>query len=158
MNFQATPKEKGSMEGFGSSECTLIWQRPRALHSWNEVPMLKLMISVKLIAAETGNVVGEADTKFKAIVDPDAICTAEEPPHFRVIFNSEKALLDRKHKNRSNLQTAKSKTESKRFTAAPSAPPQAAHSRAVENTSKFLLFGFLCCLLAVVISRLLAGE
>ncbi|VDK55696.1 unnamed protein product [Gongylonema pulchrum] len=62
--IQALPKANGMIKAFDINECTLVWQRPKNNKSWRELPVLKMMLSIKLLSADTGKVVGEADKKF----------------------------------------------------------------------------------------------
>ncbi|KAL3993984.1 hypothetical protein ACH3XW_19875 [Acanthocheilonema viteae] len=92
-NIQAVSKASGLIKAFDTEECILIWQRPKDYNSWRELPPLKIMLEFKLIASESGKVIGKANSKFRAGVDPDAVCTADEPPIHKVVLNSEPATM-----------------------------------------------------------------
>ncbi|VDM91686.1 unnamed protein product, partial [Onchocerca ochengi] len=99
-NIQAYPKASGLIKAFDTNECTLIWQLPKPYNSWRELSALKMMLQIKLLVSETGKIVGEASSKFRAAVDPNAVCTAEEPPIHKVILNSERPdMILRKEKS-----------------------------------------------------------
>ncbi|VBB32864.1 unnamed protein product [Acanthocheilonema viteae] len=92
-HHQAVSKASGLIKAFDTEECILIWQRPKDYNSWRELPPLKIMLEFKLIASESGKVIGKANSKFRAGVDPDAVCTADEPPIHKVVLNSEPATM-----------------------------------------------------------------
>ncbi|VDO29337.1 unnamed protein product [Brugia timori] len=92
-NIQAIPKASGLVKAFDTGECILIWRRPKDYNSWRELSPLKMILQIKLMVSETGKVVGEANSKFRASVDPHAVCTAEEPPIHNIILNSEPSTM-----------------------------------------------------------------
>uniref|UniRef100_A0A915Q825 Uncharacterized protein n=1 Tax=Setaria digitata TaxID=48799 RepID=A0A915Q825_9BILA len=99
-DIQALPKSSGLIKAFDTNECHLIWRRPSDYNSWHELPSLKMMLQVKLIATETGKVVGEANSKFRAVVDPDIICTADEAPVHKMVLHSEAPSVASKKKKK----------------------------------------------------------
>ncbi|CAG9536512.1 unnamed protein product [Cercopithifilaria johnstoni] len=92
-NIKAISKASGLIKPFDTNECILIWKRPEDYNSWRELLPLKMMLQIKLMVSETGKVVAKANSKFRAVVDPDAICTADEPPIHKFVLNSEPATM-----------------------------------------------------------------
>uniref|UniRef100_A0A1I8ER97 Uncharacterized protein n=2 Tax=Wuchereria bancrofti TaxID=6293 RepID=A0A1I8ER97_WUCBA len=112
-NIQAIPKASGLVKAFDTGECILIWRRPKDNNSWRELSSLKMMLQIKLMVSETGKVVGEANSKFRASVDPHAACRADEPPIHNIILNSEPSTMVLRKEKPKEKTDANSETETK---------------------------------------------
>ncbi|VDK83822.1 unnamed protein product [Litomosoides sigmodontis] len=105
-NIQAIPKASGLIKAFDTGECTLIWRRPNDYNSWREQPPLKMLLQIKSMVSERGKVMGKAYDKFRVVVDPNLMCTVDEPPIHKIVLNSKPATMILLKKN------SKAKTDS----------------------------------------------
>uniref|UniRef100_A0A0R3RXZ7 Major sperm protein n=1 Tax=Elaeophora elaphi TaxID=1147741 RepID=A0A0R3RXZ7_9BILA len=98
-NIQALSKASGLIKPFDTAECILLWRRSTDYNSWREIPSLKMMLQIKLISSGTGKAIGKASSKFRAVVDPDAVCKVDKPPVHNIVLNCEPApMIIRKEK------------------------------------------------------------
>ncbi|EJD75677.1 hypothetical protein LOAG_17235 [Loa loa] len=133
----AEPMTSGRIEKLGRNEVNLIWRRPKAIEQWANAPQPKLLLFMKLIAAESGKEVADAFTKFKAMIEPEAGCTTSDLPIHEVVIKSVKT----------SEQLATDGNDSKIGTEGAIRP----ESFLEDPDTLFWLIVFLCCFLGAVI-------
>ncbi|VDO83856.1 unnamed protein product, partial [Onchocerca flexuosa] len=65
--IKAEPMMSGQIGMLGTDQVNLMWQRPKNINIWTDLPSPKLQLFIKLIAVTTGAEITDASAKFKGI-------------------------------------------------------------------------------------------
>ncbi|VDM91687.1 unnamed protein product [Onchocerca ochengi] len=143
--IKAEPTMSGHIGMFGTDQVNLMWQRPKNISMWTDMPSPKLQLFIKLIAVTTGAEVTDGSAKFKAVINPEAECTINDLPIHKIIFKSE-TISERSTNDESNLKNdIDSETD---------------HPKGfLENPDMlFWLIVIVCCFLGAIILQSLDDE